>query len=133
MPDARSSIVSFAQQQLGKPYKWGGIGPNGYDCSGLVYAAYKAAGLDVKHVNAAALGRQGSAVTAADAAPGDVVYYDHPGPVDHVGIYVGNGQMIDAPTFGKPVEVVNIGKPTSIRRLIAGGTGAVFGDGFLTG
>lgn len=110
-------IVAFARQQIGKPYVFGAKGPNAYDCSGLVYAAYKAAGLNVTYQRAVNLGRNGAAVDQAHAVPGDVVYYDEPGDTDHVGIYIGNGQMIDAPTQGKPVELVGIGHPTSIRHV----------------
>jgi hypothetical protein len=118
MATDRQEIISFAQAQLGKPYVWGAEGPNSYDCSGLIYAAYTAAGLKVQRVTAATLGDSGHAVSQAEASPGDVVYYDWPGATDHVGIYIGNGQMINAPTQGEPVQVAPIGNPTSIRRMI---------------
>jgi len=98
-------IVAFARQQIGKPYVFGAKGPNAYDCSGLVYAAYKAAGLNVTYQRAVNLGRNGAAVDQAHAVPGDVVYYDEPGDTDHVGIYIGNGQMIAAPHAGAEVRV----------------------------
>jgi hypothetical protein len=82
----------------------------------------------VSRTTAANLGKTGAAVPVAAAVPGDVVYYDEKGATDHVGIYVGNGQMIDAPTAGKPVELVGIGTPTSIRRLAGDG-----GNGIGTG
>lgn len=128
MPTTAEQVVAYARAQIGDPYVWGGEGEYdgspGYDCSGLIYAAYKSAGLNVSRTTAAVLGRQGTAVSRENAVPGDVVYYDNPGPTDHVGIYVGSGYMIDAPTFGKPVAVRPIRNPTSIRRLpgIAGGS-----------
>lgn len=113
----QDQLVGFARQQVGKPYKWGATGPNAYDCSGLVYAAYKAAGLPIVRLTAAQWGKVGTAVSEAQAQPGDLVYYDEKGSVDHVGIYVGGGKMIDAPTAGKKVEVVDVGSPTSFRHV----------------
>lgn len=117
MTTVGDAIVAFAREQIGDPYVWGAEGPNSFDCSGLVYAAYKAAGLDVSRTTAATLGRQGEAVDLARAVPGDVLYYDNPGATDHVGIYIGNGQMIEAPTAGEKVKVSGIRTPTSIRRI----------------
>lgn len=136
---ARDTEVQFAAEQVGKPYVWGATGPNGYDCSGLVYAALKAAGVETKRLTAAGFGRMGTAVSITDAKPGDLVYYDEPGAVDHVGIYVGNHKMIDAPTQGKNVEVTDIGNPTSIRNVVSGNAspgavaGALLGAGFGAG
>lgn len=117
MASIGEAIVNYARQQLGDPYVWGAEGPDSFDCSGLVYAAYRAAGLDVSRTTAANLGRQGQAIPLANARAGDLVYYDKPGATDHVGIYVGNGQMIEAPTAGQNVRVSGIGSPTSIRRI----------------
>lgn len=115
--------VAFVEAQLGKPYVWGATGPNSYDCSGLVYAALKAAGVPVSRVTAATFGTMGVAESLANAEPGDVVYFDEPGATDHVGILVdtaNGGHMIDAPTAGKPVEVDPIKGYTSIRRIVGG-------------
>jgi len=99
------------------PYVWGGTTANGVDCSGLIFYAAQSAGLDVKRWRAVDYGRMGIAVTADQARPGDIVYYDEPGGTDHVGIYIGNGQMIQAPQSGDVVKVSRIGHPTSIRRI----------------
>lgn len=125
MTTVGEQIAAFAHDQLGKPYHWGATGPDSYDCSGLLYAAYKAAGVDVPHQRASWWGKQGTAVDQAHAAIGDVVYYDEPGTTDHVGIWIGGGKMIDAPTEGQDVEIANVGSPTSIRHLDATGTGVV--------
>lgn len=120
MSSDRDAVVSFAQKQLGKPYVWGATGPNGFDCSGLVFAAYKAAGLALPRFSASGYGKTGQAVSEKDARPGDVVYYDEPGSVDHVGVYIGGGKMIDAPHTGANVEVDDIhsfGQVTSIRSM----------------
>jgi hypothetical protein len=125
--DQLAQVVDFARQQIGDPYKWGAVGPDAFDCSGLVYAAYKFAGIPVARVTAAQFGKGGREVPMADAKPGQVVYIDEPGAVDHVGIFIGNGQMIDAPTEGKPVGIHNIsayrGK-VQIRDLGATGDGS---------
>lgn len=105
---AVASVLAFAEAQLGKPYLWGGSGPDAWDCSGLVQAAFASVGLDFTH-NAAAQ----YAATAAFAvppsltlAPGDLVFF---GPslvgIEHVGIVVGGGKMIDAPHTGAFVRI----------------------------
>lgn len=109
--------VDIAKSLIGVPYVWGHQDKNGTDCSGLVYQVLNAAGTRVPRVTAAEYGRMGVAVSLADAQPGDVVYYDHPGATDHVGIYIGNGQMIDAPDVGQRVRVDRVGNYTSIRRI----------------
>lgn len=128
MPTVADRIVTYAREQLGDPYVWGAEGPNGFDCSGLVYAAYKAAGLNVSRTTAANLGRQGQAVSLSQAQPGDVAYFDNPGTTDHVAIVSGNGRMIEAPTFGTPVREVPLRTPTSIRRMPGVGAAASSGS-----
>jgi hypothetical protein len=127
VPTAAESVIAYARAQIGKPYVWGGEGEYdgsaGYDCSGLIYAAFRTAGLTGDgqpgkgRTIASQLGKMGAAVSRESAIPGDLVYFDNPGPTDHVGIYIGNGQMIDAPTQGQPIAVRSIRTPTSIRRI----------------
>lgn len=114
--------VSFAKSLLGTPYVWGGADKNGTDCSGLVYQVLNASGTKVPRVTAAQYGRMGTGVSLAQAQPGDVVYFDEPGATDHVGIYIGNGQMIDAPYSGAKVRVDRVGNFTSIRRIGSSGS-----------
>lgn len=114
-----AAVVSYAKGALGDPYVWGATGPDSYDCSGLVKAAYAAAGVDVPHL-ASAQGKLGRPVSLAQAPIGSVVYFDEPGSTDHVGILVdktSGGHMIDAPTRGQPVGVRSIKGFTSIRDL----------------
>lgn len=99
------------------PYVWGGTTSTGVDCSGLIYYAFRSAGLDVQRWRASDYGQMGREVTADQAKPGDLIYYDEPGATDHIGLYIGNGQMVQAPQSGDVVRVTGIGKPTSIRRL----------------
>jgi cell wall-associated NlpC family hydrolase len=103
------TVVSWAEEQLGKPYQWGAAGPGSFDCSGLTMDALAQAGIAVTH-NANSQWRQTKARPVAESqlAPGDLVFYagsdgslTAPG---HVGIYVGNGEIIDAPFTGAKVR-----------------------------
>lgn len=99
------------------PYVWGGTSANGLDCSGLIYYAFRSAGLDVQRWRAKDYGQMGREVSLEEAKPGDLIYYDEPGDTDHIGLYLGGGRMVQAPQSGDVVRVTGIGKPTSIRRL----------------
>jgi peptidoglycan DL-endopeptidase CwlO len=92
--------VQFAYAQLGKPYQWGATGPGSYDCSGLVQAAWAAAGVNIPrdtYQQWAALPH----IATSTIEPGDLLYYDG---VGHVAMYVGNGYIIDAPQTGMDVQ-----------------------------
>ncbi|MFK3981331.1 NlpC/P60 family protein [Micromonospora sp. NPDC050397] len=99
---AAATAVRFAYAQLGKRYQWGGEGPDGYDCSGLTTAAWRAAGVRLPH-NAARQWRAVKRIGRAERQPGDLVFYY--ADIHHVGIYVGDGQIIHAPRAGKPVQL----------------------------
>lgn len=99
------AALDFAYAQLGKPYVWGATGPESYDCSGLTGAIWRAAGVSLPRTSQQqyAAGRK---VAKADLQPGDLVFfYDD---LHHVGFYIGNGQMIDAPRPGKSVQITGI-------------------------
>ncbi len=115
--DLGAAAVAKAQQYTGVKYVWGGEDPaTGVDCSGLVQYVYGSLGIDLPRV-AADQSRAGQAVSSLAAArPGDLVFFGK--PAHHVGIYVGNGKMIDAPRTGKTVGVHPLwGTPSSIRRV----------------
>ncbi len=105
LPSAPATALAFAAGQLGVPYRWGGTGEGGWDCSGLVQAAYAAAGVALPRV-AQTQFDAGPAVTATPVEPGDLVFFGTgPQAVDHVGLYVGAGEMVDAPYTGTVVRI----------------------------
>jgi cell wall-associated NlpC family hydrolase len=116
--DLGKTAVGLAEQQIGTPYVFGGSKPGGFDCSGLVQWTYQQLGVSLPRTSAEQ-GKAGTPVSPADAQPGDLVYFDHKGPVDHIGIYLGNGKWVVAPHTGAKVRIedVDLSKATSIRRV----------------
>jgi len=131
-------VVSEAKKYLGVPYVWGGTDPKaGLDCSGLVQLVYKNLGYDLPRVS----GDQAQAGTEvpgglAAAQPGDLLTFGS--PVHHIGIYVGDGKMIEAPHPGASVRISEVTQtPSHVRRILPSdavnaGTGAV-GTGQIAG
>ncbi|CAM5271582.1 NlpC/P60 family protein [Streptomyces chartreusis] len=102
-PNARAAAaVSYAYAKLGSPYVWGATGPNAFDCSGLTQAAYREAGVSLPRTTYAQIDA-GRRVSRSELLPGDLVFF-HSG-ISHVGLYIGNGQMIHAPNPSAPVRV----------------------------
>ncbi|MEO3783331.1 NlpC/P60 family protein [Actinocorallia sp. B10E7] len=98
--------LEYAYKQLGKPYVYGGEGPNGFDCSGLTMRAWGAAGVSLPHNAAAQYSVTASKrVSYANLQPGDLVFFSGLG---HMGMYVGGGKMIHAPRTGRNIEIVSI-------------------------
>ena len=105
-PTAAAAIaVRFALAQIGTPYLWGGEGPGGFDCSGLVQAAYQAAGIVLPRVAQQQYDAGPRLQPGAALAPGDLVFFGSDSRhVSHVGIVVGPGEMVDAPHAGAAVR-----------------------------
>jgi peptidoglycan DL-endopeptidase CwlO len=101
---AAETAVEWAHNELGKSYVWAAGGPNHFDCSGLTMYVYARAGVYLPHSSAAQYG-SGRHVDQSDLRPGDLVFFGH--PIHHVGIYIGNGDMIEAPEAGEDVRVSN--------------------------
>jgi len=104
---AAATAIAFAMAQLGKPYQWGAAGPGAYDCSGLVYAAYAAAGIHIARTTYQ-WQQDGPVVPLSQIQPGDLLFSagsdgtaSDPG---HVVMYLGNGQVIQAPQTGQDVQ-----------------------------
>lgn len=105
---AVTKAIAFAQAQLGKPYLWGGSGPDRWDCSGLTQAAWGAAGRSLIHYTGSQWA-QTARVPLAQLQPGDLVFYGgSPDAIHHVGLYVGKGTMIEAPRTGLNVRYAPI-------------------------
>ena len=106
LPRTRADVVRTAKQFLGLHYLWGGLSAWGYDCSGLTWAAYRAHGITIPR-DADAQFAAGVPVPLSSALPGDLLFYEHP-VVGHVAMYVGNGQMIEAPNSRSEVRLVPV-------------------------
>lgn len=94
--------VDAALSQLGKPYKWGGEGPNSYDCSGLSMWAWRRAGVSLPHSSRMQYSST-ARVSRADLQPGDLVFFGD--PIHHLAIYIGNGKVVEAPYSGSEVRI----------------------------
>jgi len=121
-PAKVAQVVAFARAQLGKPYRLGGSGPNAWDCSGLTMRAYQSVGINVgwhsvsnQFINA--MDRQ-QLVPLYDLEAGDLIFWTNGtsylnrnyGEKYHIGIYIGDGLLIDAPNPSKPVRIIELNK-----------------------
>jgi cell wall-associated NlpC family hydrolase len=97
--------ASIAMRYLGVPYVWGGSSPSGFDCSGLVMYVYAQLGISLAHFTGAQWSET-MPISMSQAQPGDLIFFNG---VSHVGIYLGGGQMVDAPHTGSVVRVESIG------------------------
>ena len=104
-PPAATRAAHWALAQIGKPYVYGGTGPDGFDCSGLVMSAYGAVGIHLPRVAQDQYDAGPLLAAGATLEPGDVVFFGTPSGITHDGIYVGNGNMVDAPHTGATVRV----------------------------
>ena len=113
---AVATAINFAQAQLGKPYLFGGTGPDAFDCSGLVMMAYRAAGINIPRTSEEQWA-QLPHVAAANVEPGDLVFFagadGTPTSPGHVGLVIGHDKMIEAYATGVPIRISTFGTPTS--------------------
>lgn len=116
-----AQIAATAHAQLGRPYRYGGRGPDAFDCSGLVHFAHAAHGVAVPRTTADQFDAA-TPVPAARLAAGDLLFFRFEGrKVSHVGIYLGEGRFVHAPQTGRPVEVRRLDDPGYREQLAATG------------
>ena len=103
-----ATAIAFAKAQIGKPYEWGAAGPSAYDCSGLVYAAYAAAGIHIARTTFQ-WQQDGPVIPLSQIQPGDLLFSagsdGTPANPGHVVMYLGGGQVIQAPQRGEDVQI----------------------------
>jgi cell wall-associated NlpC family hydrolase len=112
------AAVAIAKQYLGVPYVWAGASPAGFDCSGLALFVYRQLGIQLTHFTGSQW-NEGLLVGPDDLQPGDLVFFD-PGPLGpmHEGIYVGDGQFIQAPHTGDVVKISSLADPSYTGRYV---------------
>jgi hypothetical protein len=118
--DVRVDLVQYAKQFVGNPYVWGGTSlTNGADCSGFTMSIYKKYGVSLPH-HAASQAQLGTKIEFSQLQPGDLVFYAKNGSINHVAIYIGNGQVVHAsnPKTGIRISSLNYRTPYSARRYL---------------
>lgn len=114
------SIVNIATSLVGSPYRYGGNGPNAFDCSGLVVYSYQAAGVAVPRTSAQQF-RASTPIDIDEARPGDLLFFRYRRKVSHVGIYLGDQQFVHAPSTGGRVSVANLQQAHYRDRFVGAG------------
>ena len=109
----RDSVIAQGKQLIGTPYLWGGSSPKGFDCSGLVQYLYKKHGISLPR---SSRDQFASLPAINDPQPGDLVFFRRNGVINHVGIYLGNGNMLHSPQTGSNVRIESMEKPNWQRR-----------------
>ncbi|KGL39185.1 LysM peptidoglycan-binding domain-containing protein [Listeria sp. SHR_NRA_18] len=103
-----SALMNEAQKHLGKPYSWGGNGPSSFDCSGYTKYVFAKQGISIPRTSGSQYAAS-TKVSASQAQPGDLVFFDYGSGIAHVGIYIGGGQMINAQNDGVKIDNVTSG------------------------
>ena len=114
-----ASVISFLQAQVGDAYVMGGTGPNSWDCSGLVQAAFSQIGVDLPRVSQDQ-STAGTQVSLSNLQPGDILYWGGAGSAYHVGVYVGDGMFVGAqnPSTGVAEKPLSYDPPTGAVRVL---------------
>lgn len=114
-----AAAIRFALAQLGKPYQWGGTGPNSFDCSGLTMRAYQSGGITIPRVSRDQY-RAGRHIPLSQLTAGDLVFYTHaeestvPASIGHVALYLGGGRIIEAAHRGVPIRIASLRRPNLV-------------------
>jgi cell wall-associated NlpC family hydrolase/outer membrane murein-binding lipoprotein Lpp len=119
---AQTKAISFARQQLGDRYEFGGSGPDSWDCSGLTKASYAVAGMNIGTHSAsnqyATLKARGHLVSLADAERGDLLFWGSGGDYYHTAIYLGSGQILEAANPSVPVRIHTVWSASQVAPLV---------------
>ena len=116
-----SVVVRTARHEIGTPYRYGGSTPRGFDCSGLVHYAYQRAGIKVPRTTRGLL-RRAHRVALSKLRPGDVLFFRvDPPKISHVGIYIGHGRFVHAPSSGKLVSYASLNDDYWSRHVVSAG------------
>ncbi len=118
-PNAQK-ILDTAAKYLGVPYLWGGTTPSGFDCSGFVQYVFRECGYNITRTTYTQWDNDGVYVTRDQFQPGDLVYFGTGGSPSHVGLYVGDGMMIHAPSTGKTIQYTSIDSSYYASRTMGG-------------
>lgn len=125
-------VVATALQDLGVPYRWGGTSrATGFDCSGLVQHVFAKLGVALPRTTYQQVDVGTPVASLAEAQPGDLVFFGT--PPHHVGIYLGDGRMIDAPYTGADVRIDPVGQPSAIRQIVPPGGPTLPADASVAG
>lgn len=120
-PIKQAATAKIALQQLGAPYRLGGNDPSGFDCSGLVYYAYKQQGIKIPRSTKTQL-RYSKTISRSQLKSGDLIFFNISGnTVSHVGIYIGNNKFVHSPSPGKRVHISTLKNPYWLQRFIRAG------------
>ncbi len=112
--------VNVALRQVGVPYRYGGMSPAGFDCSGLVHYSYSRAGKFVPRTTGA-LWKSAKPVSKSQLRPGDILFFRIAGKMSHVGMYIGGDRFVHAPSTGKHVTVASLRSDYYRKALIRAG------------
>jgi cell wall-associated NlpC family hydrolase len=106
-----AAAIAFARDQLGEPYVWGAAGPDSWDCSGLTMGSWAAAGVQLSHYSVSQY-YETTPISYSQIKPGDLIFWasdsNDPNTIFHVALYIGDGQMIQAPRTGRDVEIQDV-------------------------
>lgn len=118
---AGASVADLAVQMVGIPYRYGGMDPqNGFDCSGLVYYTHTQTGIRVPRTSQAQY-EAARKLSLDRAVAGDLVFFRDQQKLSHVGIYLGDGSFVHAPTSGRSVSIAELDNPYYRQHLVAVG------------
>jgi cell wall-associated NlpC family hydrolase len=118
--DVGDRAASAALQQVGRPYRYGGSSPSGFDCSGLVQFAYATVGVKVPRTTSGQWAEL-APVSKREMRAGDLLFFNIDGKMSHVGMYVGDGKFVHAPSSGKRVSIETLDSRFYSRAFIRAG------------